>query len=168
MADHRHIPTERQHHVAEEIASSRSLRRALLLGPVALALSAAAAGAQQQRTPQQQQRPPNAQKRKHWLVGEWEGDMVGLPPVSKGGTRRILRVIGVAPGGKVGKAVLVVPAAGINADVTLTIDGEKVTFATQGVNGITHDLERRGDSLEGTWDLRGLGKTGALRLERKQ
>ena len=113
----------------------------------------------------QMQKPQ--QKNRHWLMGEWEGHLLGLPPVGKGGTHRILRVKNVAPGGKAGKGVLVVTAIDANVNVGLKIDGNRVTFATQGVNGITHDLQRRGNALEGTWALRGSGKSGSMRLERK-
>lgn len=134
----------------------------LVILSMAFSLLAALPAAAQMPKPQQRQ-----QQQQHWLVGEWEGHLLGLPPVSKGGTHRILRVMKVAPGGKGGRGVLVVTASNANVNVNLKIDGDRVTFATQGVNGITHNLQRRGDALEGTWDLRGLGKNGTMRLERK-
>ncbi|MGE0659571.1 MAG: hypothetical protein AB7F36_11355 [Reyranellaceae bacterium] len=138
----------------------------LVVLSLAFSLIAALPAAAQMPKPQQPQRQQQQQK-PHWLLGEWEGDLRGLPPVSKGGTHRILRVLKVAPGGKGGRGVLVVTASDATVNVNLKIDGDRVMFATQGVNGITHDLERRGDALEGTWDLRGLGKSGTMRLERK-
>lgn len=134
---------------------------------LAFALIAVLPAAAQMPKPQQRQQQQQQQQNRHWLIGEWEGHLLGLPPISKGGTHRILRVVKVAPGGKGGRGVLVVTASNANVNVNLKIDGERVSFATQGVNGITHDLERRGDALEGTWDLRGLGKSGTMRLERK-
>ncbi len=169
MANHRDVPAERQHHPAEEIGKIRPLRRALLLAPLAVVLSAGRPLAQQpqrppQRPQQQQQRQPNAQT--HWLIGQWEGDMVGLPPLGPGGSRRILRVNAVAPNGASGRGVLIVNDNKQN--VALKIDGDNVTFATPGSNGVMHDLVRRGNALEGSWLIRGIGRSGTLRLERKQ
>lgn len=98
----------------------------------------------------------------HWLLGTWDGERKNVATRNRTGTTRQLIVTSVNAAGTSAKAQWITGAGKVN--VTLTIEGEIVRFATPGTQGNSYRLMRNGEALEGTWTSQGSGNSGAVAL----
>lgn len=102
----------------------------------------------------------------HWLVGEWVGQR-DQGTTTRFGSDRSLTVTRVAADGKSAQAIW---SANGKLPLTLTIDGERISFSTTTptISGADYKLERKGDALVGTYTNAAGGKSANIALARKK
>ncbi|MEO8559636.1 MAG: hypothetical protein ABI439_11280 [Rhodospirillales bacterium] len=98
----------------------------------------------------------------HWLVGSWKGALSGLGNVPYG-TERTLTI--AATDGTTAKGQWIGPQ--LTQNVTITISGDSISFATPGSAGATYKMTHKGNALDGTWTGSGSGKSGPISLSKQ-
>lgn len=102
----------------------------------------------------------------HWLIGEWVGKR-DQGTTTRYGSDRTLTVTRVAADGKSAQAIW--SATGRLA-LTIAIDGERISFSTTTttLSGASYKLERKGDTLVGTYTNDAGGKSANIAFTKKQ
>ena len=104
---------------------------------------------------------PSQAQQKHWLVGSWKGALGGISTNNQFGAERTLTVNAVAADGT---ATGIWESANAKQAIKITVSGDNITFVTPGSQGATYKLTHKGNSLDGSWQGSGTGKSGPITL----
>jgi hypothetical protein len=107
--------------------------------------------------------PASAQQ--HWLVGKWTGALTNLPSTNRFGSERTMEVKSVSPDGKAQASWI---SGGGTLQITLTVLGNEVSFATPGTAGASYKLTHNAGTLSGAWTPSGGASSGGTVNLKKQ